>query len=201
VRFFLLTCLLLFSSIAAFAHEVRPAFLRASEVQAGQFKLVWKQPVLAGQRLRIRPAFPEDCTQSDPQLDRTGNTVSEHFTVTCSLRRGQISLPGLERTLTDAFVEVSYLDGEVRTALLKPDNPVLSLEGPQASPAKEYFVIGVEHIIFGWDHLLFVLGLVLLVGGRKVWGVATAFTLAHSMPLKLWRSKEDERHLAQDDPF
>jgi len=59
----------------------------------------------------------------------------------------------------------------------------LSLSSPQASPAKAYLWIGVEHIIFGWDHLLFVIGLCLLVGGRRVWGVATAFTLAHSITL------------------
>ena len=176
-----LSCLLL--SQAAFAHEVRPAFLRAAEVSNGEFNVVWKQPVLSGKRLKIKPTFPPDCTQSETRLDRTGNTVSEHFTITCDLRQGTLSLPGLERTLTDAFVEITYLDGEPRSALLKPANPSLSLSGPKASPAGDYLRIGVEHIIFGWDHLLFVIGLTLLVGGRRVWGVATAFTLAHSLTL------------------
>ncbi len=170
-------------SFSAFAHEVRPAFLRAAEVSVGEFKVVWKQPVLSGKRLKIKPTFPPDCPQSEPRLDRTGDTVSEHFTVTCDLRQGTLSLPGLERTLTDAFVEIAYLDGEPRTALLKPANPSLNLSGPKSSPAGDYLRIGVEHIIFGWDHLLFVIGLTLLVGGRRVWGVATAFTLAHSLTL------------------
>ena len=168
---------------ASFAHEVRPAFLRAAETAPNTFNVVWKQPVLSGRRLRIRPSFPEGCAQTEPRLDRSGDTVAERFTVTCNLKDGTLSLPGLENTLTDAFVEISYLDGSVRSALLKPASPTLSLSGPQASPAKAYLWIGVEHIMFGWDHLLFVIGLSLLVGGRRVWGVATAFTLAHSITL------------------
>jgi hypothetical protein len=153
------------------------------EKAPGEFNVVWKQPVLSGQRLRIRPTFPESCTQTQSRLDRTGNTVAERFNVSCDLREGVLSLPGLENTLTDAFVEITYLNGDVRAALLKPADLSLPLSGPQASPAKDYLWIGVEHIIYGWDHLLFVIGLTLLVGGRRVWGVATAFTLAHSITL------------------
>ena len=170
-------------SLSAFAHEVRPAFLKVTETAAGEFNVVWKQPVISGRRLSITPTFPEDCAQSEPGLGRVSDTVTERFTVTCSLRQGMLSLPGLENTLTDAFVEISYLDAPARSALLKPADPTLHLNGPVASPAGEYLRIGVDHIIFGWDHLLFVIGLTLLVGGRKVWGVATAFTLAHSITL------------------
>jgi len=181
--FFIWSLFFLSLSLTAFAHEVRPAFLRATEVSAGEFKVVWKQPVLSGRRLKITPTFPQGCEQTQPRLDRSGDTVSERFTVSCNLREGSLSLPGLENTLTDAFVEITYLDSEARTALLKPSDPVLNLSGPKASPAGEYLRIGVEHIIFGWDHLLFVIGLTLLVGGRRVWGVATAFTFAHSLTL------------------
>jgi len=187
VRRLFLALALFFLSISAsywaLAHEVRPAFLRATEIESGEFQVVWKQPVLAGRRLRIKPIFPDHCIQSEPRMDRNGNTVSERFTVTCDLREGALYLEGLEKTLTDSFVEITYLDQSVRTSLLKPSEPVLNLSGPQASPAKDYLRIGVDHIIFGWDHLLFVIGLTLLVGGRKVWGVATAFTLAHSITL------------------
>ena len=170
-------------ALTATAHEVRPAFLRVTETAPSEFNVIWKQPVLSGQRLRIRPTFPESCAQTQPYLDRTGNTVAERFNVSCDLREGVLSLPGLENTPTDAFVEITYLNGEVRAALLKPADLNLSLSGPQANPAKDYLWIGVEHILYGWDHLLFVIGLTLLVGGRRVWGVATAFTLAHSITL------------------
>lgn len=170
-------------SCASSAHEVRPAFLRATETAVGEFNIVWKQPVISGQRLRITPTFPDNCEKTEPRLNRTGDTVSEHFKVRCDLKQGAVSLLGLENTLTDAFIEISYLDGTKRSALVKPADPQLTLSGPQSNPAGDYLWIGVEHIIFGWDHLLFVIGLTLLVGGRRVWGVATAFTLAHSITL------------------
>ncbi len=182
-RLFLLALFFLSLSQSAFAHEVRPAFWRATETAAGEFQITWKQPVLSGRRLKIKPTYPEGCIQSEPHLDRNRDTVVERYTVSCSLREGRFSLQGLENTLTDAFVEIIYLDEPTRSALLKPSDPTLSLSGPKSSPAGEYLRIGVDHIIFGWDHLLFVIGLTLLVGGRKVWGVATAFTLAHSITL------------------
>jgi hypothetical protein len=49
-----------------------------------------------------------------------------------------------------------------------------------------YALLGVEHILTGWDHLLFVLGLVLLVGpGRMLLWTVTAFTAGHSITLAL----------------
>ncbi len=179
----LLACLFWCIAATTHAHEVRPAFLRATEISAESFQVVWKQPIIEGRRLDIKPTFPENCTQTDPSMDRNGDTVTERFTVTCGLRQGELAFPGLENTLTDIFVQITYLEGDPRSALVKPDEPVLSLSGPNASPAKDYLGIGVEHILLGWDHLLFVIGLALLVGGRKVWGVATAFTLAHSITL------------------
>jgi hydrogenase/urease accessory protein HupE len=50
--------------------------------------------------------------------------------------------------------------------------------------ARTYTIIGIEHILGGFDHLLFVLSLLLLVDGvrRLLWTV-TAFTVAHSITL------------------
>lgn len=46
------------------------------------------------------------------------------------------------------------------------------------------FVSGIEHILGGLDHLLFLLGLVLVGGSlRGLIGVITAFTVAHSITL------------------
>lgn len=50
--------------------------------------------------------------------------------------------------------------------------------------ASAYALLGVEHILSGFDHLLFVIGLLFLVGfhRRLVWTI-TAFTAAHSLTL------------------
>ena len=169
----------------ASAHEVRPAFLSLTETEASEFSVTWKQPVLDDKRLKIKPTFPEGCTQTAPTIDRKGVTITERSVLSCPLTEGEIALAGLERTLTDVFAEINYLSGESVTALIKPSNPRLTLGGSVSSPAKHYLWIGVEHIIYGWDHLLFVIGLTLLVARRQILGVATAFTLAHSITLAL----------------
>ena len=118
-------------------------------------------------------------------MSQQNGTVIETRNVFCALTEGTITLPGLERTLTDVFVQISYLSGENRSALIKPEAPRFELGEKTGSAAGQYLWIGVEHIIYGWDNLLFVLGLILLVTRRQIVGVATAFTLAHSITLGL----------------
>jgi hydrogenase/urease accessory protein HupE len=57
---------------------------------------------------------------------------------------------------------------------------------PTGSLAWSMLKLGVEHILTGADHLVFLLGLI-LVGGRfrSLFGVVSAFTLAHSITLAL----------------
>ena len=57
---------------------------------------------------------------------------------------------------------------------------------PQATGALDFFTVGIEHILLGYDHLVFLLGLV-LIGGRwrALLLVVTAFTVAHSITLGL----------------
>ena len=57
----------------------------------------------------------------------------------------------------------------------------------RAAPAAARFLgLGIEHILTGWDHLLFLLALLLAGGGtRRLLGIVTAFTAAHSVTLAL----------------
>jgi hypothetical protein len=171
---------------AAQAHEVRPSYLHLNEVSPAQFEVVWKQPVLEGKRLRIKPVFEADCEEVGPRdIRANGRTATESFTLRCPLLSGEIRLEGLERTLTDAFVRIDYLDGSEKSGVIKADNPAFNLSEASAARASAYIKIGLDHIIFGWDHLLFVIGLVMLVTRRQIIGVATAFTVAHSLTLAL----------------
>ena len=167
------------------AHEVRPALLQLNEIMPGQFSALWKQPVVDGKRLKITPIFPSDCRVTNPRISRNGNMVAERSRLDCALTEGEITLNGLERTLTDVFIEIKYLNDVSLSGLVKPDNPTMTLGGPKASAAKQYLWIGVEHILYGWDHFLFVIGLTLLVSRRQILGVATTFTIAHSITLVL----------------
>ena len=194
--------LLLGFGVTADAHEVRPAFLKLHPVSnsdgASIFSALWKQPVIEGKRLKISPSFPDDCTLSVPKSEISNGTIRERLTVECSLKEGILSFKGLERTLTDIFVEINYPapskngnaaplkgEGERLSALVKPSRPYLDLSRPVPPRFGPYFLIGVDHILRGWDHLLFVICLTLMVSRAQIWGVATAFTLAHSLTLGL----------------
>src|SRR5262249_4634674 len=91
-----------------------------------------------------------------------------------------------ERTITDALVNISFLSGQQIQTLVKPGSPTLTihLTGTGKVPLPTYLTLGIEHILTGFDHLSFVLGLVLLVRGRmRLLKTITAFTLAHSITL------------------
>jgi len=169
---------------SAFAHEVRPAYLNIVPNDKTGFDITWKQPVLEGSRLKITPVFPEGCSEASPHnLSITGATVIEQWAITCELKSGILRLEGLDRTLTDAFLQIEYPDGETLSTVLKPYSLSVDLSVDTPSAAQAYLKIGVEHVLAGWDHLLFIVGLVLLVRARQVIGVATAFTVAHSITL------------------
>ena len=67
------------------------------------------------------------------------------------------------------------------------DVPLTASAGTKlASPVRDYFLLGIEHILAGWDHLAFLFGL-LAVGGklRDAVKIITSFTVAHSLTLAL----------------
>jgi hydrogenase/urease accessory protein HupE len=94
----------------------------------------------------------------------------------------------LEATLTDALVRVTFLDGSTWVQRLTPRQPASLIPArPSAwSVAGTYLALGVEHILTGIDHLLFVLALLLLTKGPwRLVKTVTAFTVAHSVTLAL----------------
>jgi hypothetical protein len=99
-----------------------------------------------------------------------------------------VRIDGLEGTMTDALVRVEFADGSAWTGRLTPGQPAATIPDKESAlgVAGTYLWLGVEHILAGIDHLLFVLGLLLLARERwrLLWTV-TAFTAAHSITLAL----------------
>jgi hydrogenase/urease accessory protein HupE len=80
------------------------------------------------------------------------------------------------------------LDGSYSTTLVRPSRPWIDITTSRGLPevAGAYLMHGIEHILFGYDHLLFVLALILIVRRARVLLVTvTAFTVAHSITLSL----------------
>ncbi|QTD54533.1 HupE/UreJ family protein [Parasphingorhabdus cellanae] len=178
-------CTFLLASPAS-AHEIRPAALELTAQSDGIVTVVWKQPILSGRKLKMRPVLPEQCPQ--PETTRqviSGDAIVESWQVSCQLNSGRVAIEGLDRTLTDVFVRLRTADGAETTHILRPASASFALGDPGGSPASAYLQIGAEHMLFGWDHLLFVLGLVLLTPTRQLLWVISAFTLGHSVTLAI----------------
>lgn len=170
----------------AAAHEVNPAFLEVSETSEGRFDVVWKQPLKDGKRLKLDPKFPEGCESGPITLESAPGAIVARWELVCALDQGRIAVAGLDRTLTDVFVQIHRLNAPSASAVLKPAAASFEIgDKTTSAPLLAYFRIGVDHIIFGYDHLLFVLGLCLLVRPRQLFATVTAFTIAHSIILGL----------------
>lgn len=173
-------------AIPASAHEIRPAALELTEQPDGIVNVIWKQPILSGRKLKMRPVLPEQCPE--PKTTRqviSGDAIVESWQVSCRLDSGNVTIKGLDRTLTDVFVRLRTASGEESTHILRPASASFALGDPGGSPASAYVRIGAEHMLFGWDHLLFVLGLLLLTAPRQLLWVITAFTVGHSVTLAI----------------
>jgi len=170
------------------AHEVRPGYLELKEVDAEIYDLLWKVPAKVDRRLGLYVRLPEHCRSSESASRFAGDAYIERWQATCKggLAGGTITIDGLSASRTDVLARVEQSEGATQTARLTPSQPEFKVLGTSdpAAVALTYFKLGVEHILLGFDHLLFVLALLLLVGGwRRLVGTITAFTLAHSLTL------------------
>jgi hydrogenase/urease accessory protein HupE len=172
-------------------HEVRPAYLEITESTPSRFAVMLKLPQVGDQVFGLAPVWPDRCDDAlAPSRELMGHFAIERRLVDCKggLAGQRIEIDGLATTMTDVLVRIEFLDGRVQTELLKPSRPALIVAERTSAwdVAGSYFALGVGHILTGADHLLFVLGLILIVkGGARLVKTVTAFTVAHSITLAL----------------
>ncbi len=164
----------------ACAHEMSMAELELRETTRGEFFWLWKagDERQAGDK-RLLPLWPEGC-RAEGQVLRCGAAGLQ----------GRLAMEGVGQRYSAALVKVFWLDGQSRVYTLTAGQPTVQLYGAADDArgigeiASAYTVLGVQHILSGIDHLLFVVGLLFLVGfqRRLVWTI-TAFTAAHSLTL------------------
>jgi hydrogenase/urease accessory protein HupE len=164
----------------ALAHEMTLAEMEVRELSKGEFVWTWGQsgtnrPIEADLTVR----WPEGCRTQEQSLKCPPQGMM-----------GKLSVDGVGKSYSAAMIRITWLDGQARVYTLTAAQPSVSLYGA-ANDARSwrdiavaYTVLGIEHILSGVDHLLFVMGLLFLVGFRKrLIGTITAFTLAHSLTL------------------
>jgi len=190
IRFFFVLLLL---SHSVSADEMRPAFLELTQQDETSYKVLWKKPTQgeAQKALKLEPLFPESAQlKGIKKITRTGNATLESYVIEddVALIGKTIKIIGLEATSSDVLVRIHYLDGATEFIRVLPEKPNFTLTHQSGfyNMASTYLLLGVGHILEGFDHLLFVLALLLLVANIKtlIWTI-TAFTVAHTITLML----------------
>lgn len=183
---------LLLASTLVSAHEARPAYLEIKETAPGQYSILWRTPVMAGMRMPITLKLPDDVKElREPSFQELADSLVERHWIDAGpggLAGKRIDFVGLQATITDAVVHVEMLDGRKWTTIAHPSQPWVELAANQSTLGVmgTYIVQGIRHILFGADHMLFVLGLLLIVKDRwMLLKTVTAFTVAHSITLAI----------------
>ena len=188
-RLLLFVCMVLCLPFNAEAHSLRTGYLEITETGNGIMDAVWKAPSLEGRTINMSPEFPEDCeiTVKAAQSVPAGGQI-ETWQLVCerSLLGREIAFHNLGPTQADILIRSSFAGTPAQTFRATASNPVISFAANSHSGSvfTTYFILGVEHILLGIDHLLFVLCLIFLIQGfRKLALTITSFTLAHSLTL------------------
>ncbi len=173
------------------AHESRPAYLEINETTPGRYDVLWRTPLNAGMRLPVVLKFPDGARNvTEPTQRQLSDSIIERRLVEAGggLAGKRIEFVGLQGTITDVLVRVRLRDGAYSTTLVHPSRPWVEITASQGLPAVfgTYVLQGIRHISLGADHLLFVLGLLLIVKNRwMLLKTVTAFTVAHSLTLAI----------------
>lgn len=157
------------------AHDFSPGVLTLVETEPGVYRYTFAPPVDDGVALESRLRFPAECEATDVTLRCPGGL------------RGEVTFGrGIDRR-TQIVVTLTRLDGRRRETVVSGAAPTWEV-GETGGSFGSWVWIGAEHVWLGFDHLAFVLGLLLVLAGRprlfrRALAAITAFTVAHSITL------------------
>jgi hydrogenase/urease accessory protein HupE len=176
--------------LSAFAHDARPGFLDLTQTGPDAYSFLWKKPSGGEVELQMAPVIPDGCELStlDHQGQVTPGAVIVRGTLHCQggIEGKTIRIAGLETTISDVLVRIHHSDGRLESYVLRPVSTSVTLGGTTTLARRSlgYLSLGFQHILLGMDHLLFVLGLLLIVSDRwMLLKTISAFTVAHSITL------------------
>ena len=168
------------------AHEFNPAHLVVDEEAENEYQINWMYPIKnIGQRAEI--IFPQECSSEAQSPYQQGKYLVEKIDLICnkSLKGQTIEVTNLS-VLTDALVTITDRNNDVFEGLMNLKEPKLVVPIKKQSLPSSYLNLGIDHLISGPDHILFILGLMFLVSGiLNMIKTITAFTVAHSITLGL----------------
>ena len=170
-----------------YAHEMRPAFAQLVETVTG-INATLRQPLIAGFRPDLALDVEGCRVAAETISQRQEGTLIQIWEEVCdqALAQSSLSIRNMYPGVSEVLVSVTLLDGSVQRFVIRPDNPVVHLGGADAPLLPAYLELGIEHLLKGLDHVLFVIALmVLITDKRRLVATITAFTVAHSITLAL----------------
>lgn len=182
--------LLLGASVPIRADEFKPAYLQLTQIDGQTYDVLWKLPAIdESTTLKVKPEFPE----GSEALTEVRSTYARGIAVQRWRVRVPEGLDGksivfskLSETRIDVLARLARLDGTVQLERVLPMSPRFVVR-PSPAPLevlRTYTVLGIGHILTGYDHLLYVLAMLLLVNGwRRIIATMSAFTATHSLTL------------------
>jgi hydrogenase/urease accessory protein HupE len=189
-RWLVAIAMLLGAQASGRADEFKPGYLQLTQIDHEVYDVLWKIPAIDElTTLKVKPQFPDGTAV----LGEVRGTYSRGITV----QRWRIRVPEgldgkaigfsqLSETRIDVLARLVRLDGTVQLERILPVDArfVVRSSPGQLEVVRTYTVLGIEHILMGFDHLLYVLAMLMLVTGwRRIVLTMTAFTATHSLTL------------------
>lgn len=186
---FCLACLVILVLGPAYAHDLRPVSLEVVQQSDNEFDTLLRWPVNARVPIHLTLNMPENCKfsqKANAWADDTYKNWRARYRCPDGIEGKHITIHGLDNTLTDALVRIELLDDRRIVQRLTAERTGFAVQQRESlgDVISSYFVLGVDHMLRGPDHLIFVLLMTLLIRPLKRLLIAvTAFTLAHSITL------------------
>ena len=174
---------------SSYGHALEPGYLQLRLLDKELYAMVWKTPANKSRPMNISAVLPESCeSRTPPESIWDGAAYVARWTTRCTggIEGGVIRIDGLDGTRTDVLVRFDFANGINESRRLTPGDSSFTVPTipSRLEVVQTYLVLGIQHILSGIDHLMFVLALLLLVKGTgRLIVTVTAFTLAHSLTL------------------
>ncbi len=176
-------------SLFSMADEISLSYLEIKENKPLHYSVLLKLPSKDNKKLPIDMLMPKECSLSLPKTSHLVNsTYLDRWQIKCNedLADKTLLIKGLKSTKTDLLLRLELLSGNSHSVLLSPSKSSYHIPKDVSTwqIVQTYTWLGITHILIGFDHLLFVFALLLIVKNmrRLLWTV-TAFTLAHSLTM------------------
>jgi hydrogenase/urease accessory protein HupE len=183
--------LITFISFNTVADDLRPVSLNIKQISKNNFKAIWKIPSKNSKRMRLDLAFDKSTIIDGPIKKYSyGNAFIEeiHLKRDLGLTGLVVKVNGLERYSIDVLLRITDLEENTLTSIINNDKKFYEVKGEISKNYNTlaYIKIGVEHILIGLDHLLFIACLIFVCSTKKkLFLTITGFTLSHSITLIL----------------